>query len=584
MASGNAPLLPVSSGDRRRGRRTHRASFCLTSKPALLVLFWNFAILLAYSAIPVYDPSFVIRVAKTYLVPIVINVVLSFSVFLSPLAGVLADLKFGRYKTLLCSSYLIVFEVLTIPVLATTFVVVGSKYSGSIPEAAFYPLLVVLVGYLMVVVICLVVFLTNGIHFGMDQLSDSPGDHSALFIQWLVCAQYVCVMLGRASSNLAIYDVRDYLQARPERVSGVTLECVNLAAAVAGVTMSLCVVHRRKWWFLIEPAGLSPYGLAYRVLRFAWQHKVPVRRSAFTYCREEGWPSRLDLAKQRYGGPFTTEQVEDVKTLLGVLKVLVSLGPLFMLQSVLQWTLPVFAQHGYIFTSNQTAYEVHPEGLAGHLLLSGGLVSPGVTVLLCLFGVLVVRRSSVACCHQGVFRRIGLGMLLTLLSLLLGLLMDLRVHTSDHDIGCMFARYVSTSRDSPIMHTSNLTLPLAYQNPYFFLGQQVLSGVVDLLVDMAVLELVCSQSPHSMQGLLIGVTLSVRSLFQAVAISSMVPFGRLWEVQALSCGSGFYLTHFAVGVAGFGVYVWVARRYKYRMRDEPSNEYQYAEAYYSNIQ
>ena len=37
--------------------------------------------------------------------------------------------------------------------------------------------------------------------------------------------------------------------------------------------------------------------------------------SAFTYCEDE-LPSRLDLGKHKYGGPFTTEQVEDVKTFL----------------------------------------------------------------------------------------------------------------------------------------------------------------------------------------------------------------------------------------------------------------------------
>ena len=51
--------------------------------------------------------------------------------------------------------------------------------------------------------------------------------------------------------------------------------------------------------------------------------------SAFTYCEDE-LPSRLDLGKEKYGGPFTTEQVEDVDVFLGILKVLLSLGPLLL--------------------------------------------------------------------------------------------------------------------------------------------------------------------------------------------------------------------------------------------------------------
>lgn len=44
------------------------------------------------------------------------------------------------------------------------------------------------------------------------------------------------------------------------------------------------------------------------------KHKYPVQRSAFTHCDDE-LPSRIDFAKERYGGYFTAEQVEDVKTL-----------------------------------------------------------------------------------------------------------------------------------------------------------------------------------------------------------------------------------------------------------------------------
>ena len=49
-----------------------------------------------------------------------------------------------------------------------------------------------------------------------------------------------------------------------------------------------------------------------------------MNRSAFTYC-EDNIPSRLDLDKEQYGGPFTTEQVEDVTTFFQLLLLLMSL-------------------------------------------------------------------------------------------------------------------------------------------------------------------------------------------------------------------------------------------------------------------
>ena len=74
----------------------------------------------------------------------------------------------------------------------------------------------------------------------------------------------------------------------------------------------------------------NPYKGVYNVLNFARKHKYPIRRSAFTYCDDE-LPSRIDFAMERFGGPFTTEQVEDVKTFLRMLLVFVVLGPVFVL-------------------------------------------------------------------------------------------------------------------------------------------------------------------------------------------------------------------------------------------------------------
>ena len=44
-----------------------------------------------------------------------------------------------------------------------------------------------------------------------------------------------------------------------------------------------------------------------------------------TYC-ESGLPGRLDLAKAKYGGPYTHESVENVKTFFRILVVFLGLG------------------------------------------------------------------------------------------------------------------------------------------------------------------------------------------------------------------------------------------------------------------
>ena len=114
------------------------------------------------------------------------------------------------------------------------------------------------------------------------------------------------------------------------RLSGICVLVLVFAAMFSLIIFSLCALQHRKVWFLVEPPAANPYRLVYRVIKFASQHKVPLRRSAFTYCEDE-LPSRLDLGKSKYGGPFTTQQVEDVKAFLGILKILVAVGPAFFL-------------------------------------------------------------------------------------------------------------------------------------------------------------------------------------------------------------------------------------------------------------
>ena len=97
-----------------------------------------------------------------------------------------------------------------------------------------------------------------------------------------------------------------------------------MLALVTTTLAALVLIFASKKHFYIQRAGLNPFKNIYRVLKYAWKHKVPERRSAFTYW-EENIPPRIDLGKDKYGGPFTTEEVEDTKTFLRILPLLLCL-------------------------------------------------------------------------------------------------------------------------------------------------------------------------------------------------------------------------------------------------------------------
>ena len=127
----------------------------------------------------------------------------------------------------------------------------------------------------------------------------------------------------------------------------------------------------------------------------------------------------LDLGKEKYGGPFTTEQVEDVKVFYGILKVLFSLGGCLFLGLCSRLNVAtVHTSHGKVLFF---IYDRPP------ILINNGLATPlliviSIPVNLCLL------RPYLSTYVPGMLKRMGLGMTLVLLSILATFSMDTVAH------------------------------------------------------------------------------------------------------------------------------------------------------------
>ena len=89
-------------------------------------------------------------------------------------------------------------------------------------------------------------------------------------------------------------------------------------------------------WLVKEPVTSNPLKLIYQVLKYAVKNKYPQLRSAFTYWEDKPY-SRIDLGKNKYGGLFTIEQVEDVKTFFRILTVFGFCTPMLILFNSLHY-------------------------------------------------------------------------------------------------------------------------------------------------------------------------------------------------------------------------------------------------------
>ena len=536
---------------------------CVSSKAALLVLLWSFVVGLLGTSL--LNPDMYVHVLIYPHGSNDTNGRLGYAVFgfsllggttvltcFFPVAGILADIKYGRYKTVVTSlSIVLLAAVLVAGVGAILYFSALFWWSRGIGVACG-----VLGGMAVIMLyVGLIGFTANVVQFGMDQLHDSPAEDSTLFIHWYVWTYYFSFFITQTTFLLGML-LFGY--------SGLYLLLIMTVVVVIVLAITLCFIRRRRWWFLIEPGGLNPYKLVYRVTKFARQHKVPVQRSAFTYCEDE-LPSGLDLGKEKYGGCFTTEQVEDVKAFYGILKVLFSFGIVFFLDFPADSILPLLANH--------IASVFYWERQGSYFMLSTSLLSP-LLIAICISFYICLLRPFISQYIPGMLKRMGLGIFFVLLTLIASFSMDMVEHLrDDNNETCMFQDY-SYYDDRPV-------------NPSLLLIQLTLLALSNMLVYTAVFEFICSQSPHSMKGLLIGLLYAIRGSYQLLAFFLVMPFifkVPFYTIHSISCGFYYYLTNIVIGVVALLVYMCVAKRYRYRERDEQCNIHQYAENYYSNQQ
>ena len=417
---------------------------------------------------------------------------------------------------------------------------------------------------------------------------------------------FVTIVIRQLAWNLAIqfpYNYKNlYSASEWHNFVGYALLCSIPIAVLILLTITLCLAKRRRNWFLIEPGTVNPYRLVYVVTKFARQHKTPVRRSAFTYCENE-IPTGLDLGKEKYGGPFSTEQVEDVKVFYGILKVLFSFGVVFFLDFAASSVLPLYALHTSWYTkvdSNHTSVLQLSGTLPEHIFLNCGLLSP-LLIAICLPLYLCLLRPFISRYVPGMLDRMGLGIVLVLLSLTTSYAMDVGAHlhiprNTAVDLH-MFQDYSGFNSmvniDKLLFHHGRGPVEMMHnfdfpqQSPSFLIVPLVLTSLSHMLIYTAVFEFICSQSPHSMKGLLIGLLYAIKGLYQLLATLLVVPFAvshttHSNHVGQLSCGFYYYLVNIVVGLIAVLTYMWVAKKYKYRERDEICEVHRYAEEYYSS--
>lgn len=539
---------------------------CLTSKSALLLLFCTFMIFMVlYWTVPgvtVQFMSFLYYSGVTSYIPperqphllLAVCGLSALTFILYPIGGYCGDVKWGRYRVVkhsMCVSLILLVVSMPIGIMLTaTFAYRDQLFS----------VLLSWIGLLMLLCVGLmfamgqVCFAANIIQFGIDQLLDSPSHHQSLFIHWFVWVLYVSHLLTQVGQIAVTFLAGEHIN--------LILVTALFVLFIVLLSVLYCLVRCKQHWFLIEPGQVNPYKLVYQVTDFAHRHRTPLNRSAFTYCEDE-WPTRLDLGKQKYGGTYMTGEVEDVKTFYGMLKVLLALGPVFFLRVATDTTSPLFHPHMDNFVNFTTSMSAFSAILHGNTLFTPLVVILSIPLYLCAL------RPYIARYLPKMLNRIAIGILMDVMVVVSKLMLNIitmlnRLHSSKE----------GACRDIPCEAPFYLEAP-------FLIIELVLSALSSMFIYVALYEFICAQSPNAMKGMLIGLSYTIQGMFQLMGTLAILPF-LLWSRSSPDRAFGYYLFNLVIGILILIVYVIIARRYKYRVRDEPSREWEYAEAYYSS--
>ena len=442
------------------------------------------------------------------------NMIMFMAVMLFPIFGLIADMCVGRYRMIL-GSILFSLVAWSVMVVVVTVSCVYTETHSALFAYIFLPLL-------WISLIGLAGFLSIVIPFNVDQLMGASGDELSATIYWHAFTGII---------PAAVFVPLDYYL--PLHVKNLcTILMIHLSIGGISLVLALSILFIFNHWLDVTPQFYNPVKLIFQVLNYARKNKYPRNRSALTYW-ENSVPSRLDLGKDKYGGPFTVEQVEDVRTVLRLLPILISAIWLGYNNLYLD-LLPFVKESVFIW------------------FVEGSAILYDVFIVVHLFILY-------PCCSKyipSMLKRISFGLVFGFLTTL-GYIMIQSINLASSKLTS-----ISVTIDYKWMIIPGITNSLAI-----------------FLLKVTSLEFLIAQSPKSMRGLMVGLW------YASIGFGSLIYHFMVYMLlvrDKFNIYSLFYLTivDFAIILLVLIIFVIIAKYYKLRIRENIVPVTQIAEEHY----
>ncbi|XP_077867801.1 solute carrier family 15 member 4-like [Saccoglossus kowalevskii] len=326
--------------------------------------------------------------------------------------------------------------------------------------------------------------------FGADQVKHEGPEVTRAFFNWY----YWAINVG----SLIALGVVAYIQQNVNFFLGFLLPAGAIAVAFIVFFLGrVCYVVKR-------PAG-SVLTNTCRIICTAFRNRK--RRQEYLIDHDSydlnPSPSFLDMAKIRYGGCFHESSVEDVKALSKVIPVFISLIPYWMVYFQMQTTFLLQGLHMRVSGPNENLTTT-PSNMYSVIHFSKDFQFPAAwltlfDVVLLLILIPVMDRVIYPCldkrgCHLSMLKRIAIGMIFSVLAMICaGGLEIIRKNCWENDDDCKWTEEISGTEYQAAK------LWIFWQIP-----QYTLIGISEVFASVAGLEFAYSNSPKSMQGLIMG--------------------------------------------------------------------------------
>lgn len=509
---------------------------------ALIVLVWSFSCFYVYNRLVLID-NYSYKAQKRvifYWNGVSARTIVNGIFLFFPLLGMLTDVYWGRYTVIKCSLRVIWFVAVLYCLACTVLKLLTASGVVSVPANVST---VIDIAQYVGLALGFGVFQSNVVQFTFDQLQDVPSGQITSFFRWYAWVWFLSRSTVALTQNCLCEDY----------------EVISTLVIPILLSVSLGLDFFCASWLRKEPISMNPLGTVFRVLKYAVNNKYPRLRSTHSYWDSKLF-SRVDLAKIEFGGPFTYEEIENVKTFFRIL-LLLCFGGLFVgivlhidsfITSLQYHFKDSFYDGSHVCTNKKDCYWIV-------ILRDSGCVF--MSLFLPLFEFTLhpfLKRMDIP-----ILSKLALGMFLKLLSLCGFAVLEVIGHTSTNsdtnNITCIF--YLDS-------YNPDNVLPLNY---IWIVFPNITYEIGNFWIIIAATEFLCAQSPHSMKGLLFGTMYALFGIFYIVNLAWLLPiqYGAKkvsYSSIPLGCGFFFFASVFVVVLLISLFTLCIIRSYKMRNR------------------